>query len=231
MKLAGIDIVGLTGNHLLDAGAPALAQTLDLYAKNGLHYYGGGRDAADAAQTRYVTDHGNRLAFLGTNSFGPKGDWAATTQPGARRYDPTELARDIADARRDAGVVLVEHQAEETYTYAPSAHNLRELRASLAAGADVVTGVQAHQPQAIEFSPDGKRLILYGLGNLFFDQMFSPGVRQGLIARHTIYKGRLIQTELLTTMLENYAQPRWATPAERAAILTAVFAASRFPGY
>ena len=88
--------------------------------------------------------------------------------------------------------------------------------------------MQAHHPQAIEFGADGRHVILYGLGNLFFDQMFDLGVRQGLIARHTIYQGRLLQTELLTTMLEDYVQPRWATAAERAEILNAVFAASGF---
>jgi len=102
------------------------------------------------------------------------------------------------------------------------------FRGALEAGADVVTGVQAHQPQAIEFSADGSRIILYGLGNLFFDQMYADKVRQGLVVRHTIYRGKLIQTEVLTTLLEDYGQPRWATPTERAEIFRLVFNASGF---
>ena len=58
--------------------------------------------------------------------------------------------------------------------------------------------------------------------------MFAENVRQGLIPRHTIYEGRLLQTELLTTILEDYAQPRWATAAERERILKLVFGASGF---
>ncbi len=58
--------------------------------------------------------------------------------------------------------------------------------------------------------------------------MFDEGVRQGIIVRHTIYQGRLLQTELLTTMLEDFVQPRWATPAEREKILRAVFDASGY---
>ena len=76
---------------------------------------------------------------------------------------------------------------------------------------------------------DGTREILYGLGNFSFDQMYDDEVRQGLIPRHRIYNGKLLQTELLTTMLEKYAQPRWATAAERDTILSAVFGASKFP--
>ncbi len=226
LKLAGVDIVGLTGNHLLDFGAAPFLKTLDIYDAAGMRYYGGGRNASEAGKTLLLTDHGNRLAFIGMNSFGPKSVWATARTPGANRYDMEGLQQAIAEARQQADVVLVELQGEETYEYAPSKNNQLQFRGALAAGADVVTGVQAHHPQAIEFGADGRGLILYGLGNLFFDQMFDPGVRQGLVARHTVYAGRLIQTELLTTMLEDYVQPRWATAAERRQILDAVFAAS-----
>jgi poly-gamma-glutamate synthesis protein (capsule biosynthesis protein) len=50
--------------------------------------------------------------------------------------------------------------------------------------------------------------------------------RQGLIARHAIYDGRHIGTELLVTILEDWAQPRWATAEEREEVLGSVFAAS-----
>jgi len=94
------------------------------------------------------------------------------------------------------------------------------------AGADVVTGVQAHAPQAVELR-DG-RLILYGLGNLFFDQTFSWPTRTGLVPRHTIYGGKLINTELLVTVIQDDMQLRWATPEERMQTLRTVFDASRW---
>ena len=67
-----------------------------------------------------------------------------------------------------------------------------------------------------------------GLGNFSFDQMYDEEVRQGLIPRHLIYNGKLLQTELLTTMIYEYTQPRWASAAERDTILRAVFDASKF---
>jgi capsule synthesis protein PGA_cap len=228
LKLAGVKIVGLTGNHLVDYGTEPFLRTLDMYEAAGMRYYGGGRNADEALKTLFLQDHGNKLAFLGANSFGPAYDWATADRPGSQKYDAAVMKKEIAAARAQADVVFVELQAEETYDYQPSANNQIQFRSTLVAGTDVVTGVQAHHPQAIEFSTDGRHLILYGLGNLFFDQMFDLGVRQGLIARHTIYRGRLLQTELLTTMLEDYVQPRWATPAERIQILKSVFEASGF---
>jgi poly-gamma-glutamate synthesis protein (capsule biosynthesis protein) len=92
------------------------------------------------------------------------------------------------------------------------------------AGADVVTGVQAHAPQAVEFTGDG--VILYGLGNLYFDQTWSWPTRTGLVAWHTIYEGRLLNTHLSVTVIDPDFQLRWATPQERRSTLQNVFSAS-----
>ena len=72
----------------------------------------------------------------------------------------------------------------------------------------------------------GPGIIVYGLGNLFFDQMWSWETRTELYARHTIYQGQVISTEILTGILEDFAQPRWATPAERADLLESIFDAA-----
>jgi poly-gamma-glutamate capsule biosynthesis protein CapA/YwtB (metallophosphatase superfamily) len=92
------------------------------------------------------------------------------------------------------------------------------------AGADIVTGVQSHVPQGMEFTDD--KLVLYGLGNLYFDQMWEQATREGIVAKHTIYEGRHISTQILTTLLYDYGQPRWTSQAQRGSILKRVFAAS-----
>jgi poly-gamma-glutamate synthesis protein (capsule biosynthesis protein) len=68
-------------------------------------------------------------------------------------------------------------------------------------------------------------LVHYGLGNLFFDQM-TEWNRRAFIDRHVIYDGRLISTELLTVILEDYSQPRLMTGAEREVMLYRVFKAA-----
>ena len=106
---------------------------------------------------------------------------------------------------------------------------VQEFRELRDAGADLVTGVQSHVPQAQEpygqNDAGGPGFISYGLGNLFFDQMWSWPTRTELATRHTFYDGRLLNTELLTMVLEDYAQPRWTAPEERADILQRVFGA------
>jgi poly-gamma-glutamate synthesis protein (capsule biosynthesis protein) len=100
------------------------------------------------------------------------------------------------------------------------------------AGAVIVNGSQAHRPKAMTF--EHGTFIDYGLGNLFFDQMgivdnygdLIIQTRWEVIQRHTFYDGRHLNTELLTAMLEDYAQPRPMTERERLVFLEELFTAS-----
>lgn len=226
LRGVGVDIVGLTGNHLNDFGGDANLESLQFYRDENLPTYGGGVDLEEALKPLLVEHNGNRLVFLGANQYGPEFAWADVDWPGSAPYDFDRMAQAIADARTklDADLVLAELQWEESYDTLPIQSQVQGLRAISSAGADLVTGVQSHVPQAVEFTDTG--MILYGLGNFFFDQMWSQATREGLIPRHTIYDGRHLSTKLLTTMLEDFAQPRWSTEAERETLLRRVFTAS-----
>ena len=56
--------------------------------------------------------------------------------------------------------------------------------------------------------------------------MYTLSLRPEFLDRHTFYDGRYINTELVTAMLEDFAQPRPMTEVERAALLGEIFAAS-----
>ncbi len=71
----------------------------------------------------------------------------------------------------EADVVFAELQYQESYDVTPLYDQRLDFGALARAGADVVTGVQSHVPQAVEFV-DG-HVVLYGLGNLYFDQMWT----------------------------------------------------------
>lgn len=224
LQLVGADIVELTGNHNLDFGPYYAELSLDLYAEAGMQTFGGGRDPAAARQPVLITHNGNRLAFLGYNQFGPDYAWASSERPGAARFSPEAVRSDVAQVRSRADLVVVTIQHTETYDAIPLPQQVADFRLAIQAGADLVVGSQAHQPQAIEFQ-EGKP-IFYGLGNLFFDQTWSEATRQGLIVRHFVYDGRLIAIELIPTVIDDAFQTHLAESDEADAILQGVFAAS-----
>lgn len=223
---SGVDIIGLTGNHQNDFGRTDAVTSLEIYDEAGLPVYGGGRNKQEAFAPLYIEHNGNRLAFLGANSYGPRFAWATDDQPGSAEFDLNIMSATIRNIKEldRANVVLAELQYQETYNVVPLVDQRQNFNALLRAGADIVTGVQSHVPQAMEFT-DGK-LILYGLGNLFFDQMWSQATREGLIVKHTIYNNRHISTQVFTTLLYDYGQPQWTTVEEHRAILNRVFGAS-----
>lgn len=225
LTASGVDIIGLTGNHQNDFGRENARKSLDIYEKAGLPVYGGGRTKEAAFKPLIIEHNGNRLAFLGANSYGPKFAWATDDQPGSAEFDLNIMSAIIRSLKEDnlADVVLPEMQYQESYDTQPLMDQRQDFTALVRAGADIVTGVQSHVPQGIEFT-DGK-LVLYGLGNLYFDQM-EQTTREGMIVKHTIYAGRHISTQLLTTLVYDYGQPRWTTPSQRESILDRVFAAS-----
>jgi poly-gamma-glutamate synthesis protein (capsule biosynthesis protein) len=232
LSTMGTDIVGLSGNHVNDFGREGARRSLQWYRDNQIPIYGSGMNVDEACAPLIWEHNGNRFAFVAALAFDPPGAWASADQPGACYfYDNKErILQMVRQLSAQADIVAVELQHQETYEPYPIPLQVTEFRELRDAGADIVTGVMSHVPQAQEpygsQDPGGNGFISYGLGNLFFDQMWSWETRTELANRHAIYDGKLINTEVLTMVLEDFAQPRWATPEERSDILGRIFAAA-----
>ena len=232
LEAVGTDIVGLSGNHVNDFGRDGARASLQFYKDNEIPIYGSGLTIEEACGPLLWEDHGNTFAFFAFLAYGPSSAWVTESEPGACYYydRKEELLEAIRQTAETVDIVAVELQYEETYFPYPTNNQVIEFRELREAGAELVTGVQSHVPQAMEtYGVDvvgGPGTIAYGLGNLFFDQMWSWGTRTELYARHTIYQGRMLSTEILTGVLEDFAQPRWTTPAERAELLNSIYAAA-----
>lgn len=225
LDAVGTDIVELTGNHNNDYGTGPSLHTLELFRQRGWRWFGGGADLAEATTPVTVTLGPNRLAFIGCNSVGPSYAYATEDSPGAAPCGDWAWIREKVTALRAEGwLPIVTVQYYETYEYFPTAQQVEDFRALAEAGAVVVQGSQAHQPQGFDLHAGA--FIHYGLGNLFFDQMQSLGTRQEFIDRLVFYDGRLIGVDLRTALLEEGARPRPMTPSQRRALLEAVFRGS-----
>ena len=165
LKVTGVTLVGLTGNHMNDFGTAVFSDTLDFYDRQGIHYYGGGRNAAAARAPLVVEHNGNTFGFLGANQYGPEfytagtgetvSAWAGPDSPGAARFDRGQMVADISALRPKVEIIVAEMQHTEfndagQYTTAPIPEQMADFRALSDAGADIVVGVQAHTPQAVE---------------------------------------------------------------------------------
>ena len=225
MEDVGTDVVELTGDHFSDWGTEAMFHTLDLYQARGWRYYGGGANLAEGRKALLLEDHGNRIAFIGCNEKGGSFAQASETNPGAAACDMDWMAGEITRLKTADYLVIATFQHQEYYTYEPQPDQQRDFRQMAGAGADIVSGSQAHQPQGMEFLNNS--FIHYGLGNLFFDQYsLCEACRQGLIDHHVFYDGRYISTELLPILFVDYARSRPMTLEEANALFQVLFRAS-----
>ena len=229
LKYAGVDVVELTGNHLIDYGPQSFLDTLSLYRQNNILYYGGGADLDEARKPLLIQNHGNKIAFIGCNTVNiGQYPTAAQDRPGAAPCDYDYVTQQITQLRNQGYLVIMTFQYYEVYDSLPLVSQVNDFRLMAQAGASVVQGSQAHYPQSMDFYNGA--FIHYGLGNLFFDQMGDdpkmPAIRREFLDRHVFYDGRYVSTELLTAMLEDYSRPRPMTDDERAAFLTEYFSDS-----
>ena len=221
-----VDLVELSGNHLIDWSMNAFIYSLKLYQENGIPYYAAGDNQQDARKPYKVEINGNKLAFVGCNPAGPKTVWATDTLPGVANCADDWLVTAVDDLVQEGYLPIVTMQHFETYAMEPNPYQKADFLKLSAHGAVIVSGSQAHLPQGMTFV--GDHFIHFGLGNLFFDQMDIPvvGTRREFLDRHVFYDGKYIQTELITAMLEDYARPRLMTEEERMQFLTDIFGAS-----
>jgi poly-gamma-glutamate synthesis protein (capsule biosynthesis protein) len=225
----GTDIVELTGDHFGDWGPDAMRHTLNMYEQRDWIYYGGGYDRKDARQARLIEHNGNKIAFIGCNGKGGGYATASESQPGAVACDFDWMQKEITRLVENGYQVIATFQHFEYYTYYPQPDQVRDFRALASAGASIVSGSQAHQPQGLEFHKNS--FIHYGLGNLFFDQYHfctNYACDDGFIDMHVFYDGEYLGNELITIIFEDYARSRLMNPEERANLLNKVFSASDF---
>jgi poly-gamma-glutamate synthesis protein (capsule biosynthesis protein) len=134
------------------------------------------------------------------------------------------LLAEVTQLRQQGYLIIFTFQWTEDYALEPSPAQQQDFREAVDAGAVIVSGSHAHRPQTFEFYRGS--FIHYGLGNLFFDQMWSLQIRQEFIDRHVFYQGRHISTVLHTALLEDWSRPRPMTDAERRKFLETIFDAS-----
>jgi poly-gamma-glutamate synthesis protein (capsule biosynthesis protein) len=233
LETVGTDIVELSGDHLGDWGPEAMLHTLDLYHDRNWLTYGGGETLSEGLQPAYLVHNGNRFAFIGCNAKShDKYASASETNPGASRCDFDWMLPEITSLSDQGFLVIATMQHEEIDSFSPVAWQNYDFRNLANAGAVIVSGSQAHHPQAVEIF--GSSFIHYGLGNLFFDQwylaQYNPEAHinkdKSFIDLHHFYAGSYINTQLITLQFVDNAKPRFMTPDEREIFLSEVFQVS-----
>ncbi len=182
LKRAGVDIVTIANNHVMDAGVEGLKRTIDNITTAGLLYTGAGKTKADAEAIRYITAQDVAVAFLAytysTNERLPKNK---ESEPGVNILRPdskADLSRALAkvrEARQPADIVVVSLHWGDEYKTLPTRWQRQVAAELIEAGADIILGHHPHVLQPIETytAKDGRQgVIAFSLGNFISSQNY-----------------------------------------------------------
>jgi len=199
---AGVDVANIANNHAGNYGIAGVQSTVNLLEKNNILVSG-----IDGAAI--VPINNKRFGFLGYNDIAGSG--------GIARADSDSLETDIRMLKEQVDFVIVSFHWGIEYTNVPNQRQRDLAHIAIDAGADLVIGNHPHWVQGIELY-NGK-LIAYAHGNFVFDQMWSRETREGVVGAYTFDDRGLVDAKFYPIIIEDYAQPRFASEKEAIRVL------------
>lgn len=203
LKFAGVDVASLANNHAGNFGLNGVEQTQQLLEKNNILATGVDRPV-------YKTTKGIKFAFLGFNDIGGK-------QSGIDYADNNNVSAQIAEAKKQADIVVVMFHWGIEYQTQPSRRQIELGHLAIDSGADLVIGNHPHWIEPIEFYKG--KLIAYAQGNFVFDQDWSQKTQEGVLGKYTFYKRKLVDVQYFPIRILGYGQPYFYQGIDKQRIL------------
>lgn len=165
LEYAGINLVAMANNHIMDYNNEGVEETVELLDKKGIGKVGMGKSKQEAAEPFSIEINGKKFAILNyaDNEF-------LTTPNGSsicNAFDQVQAFYDITDARKTHDfVIIIMHAGNEFYEL-PAPRTKKLYRYLVDLGADAVISHHTHAFSGYEIYNGNP--IFYGLGNFLYD--------------------------------------------------------------
>jgi len=216
LKVSGVDIAGLANNHTINQGVKGIKDTKQLLNESGIEVVGAGLDEAQARQPIIKEINGVKFGFL---AYAYPDDYSLATidSAGLAGMDLEKMKRDVKQLKTQVDLVVVLMHAGYEYTNKPNAQQKTFAHSAIDAGADLIIGHHPHWVQTTEIYQ--QKPILYSLGNLVFDQMWSQETRQGALAEITLIDKTIETIKIIPIIINDYGQANLADEKNQTQIL------------
>lgn len=203
LTLLGADVVSLANNHMLNAGRQGLVDTIDILKENNINSIGAGLND-DAARAGVVLEvNGWKIAFL-AYAYPQDSSIATDERAGIANMNLEDLKIDIKRLKNKSDLVIVLMHAGVEYVSQANKEQINFAHSAIDYGADAVIGHHPHWPQNWEIYKD--KPIFYSLGNFIFDQMWSQGTSQGVLAELIFREDLSGSAKLIPIIIKDYGQ-------------------------
>ena len=204
LKNAGIDLVSIANNHVLDFGKEAFYDTLKYLDEYKIGYVGGGENRTKAEEVAIIEKNGIKFGFISYTSITPNNAWIASdNSQGIAVFKGDKdgyahLVKNVKAAKNKCDILIVILHWGVEYDKAPKKWQTDMAHALVDSGADVIYGHHPHVLQGIEIYK-GKP-ILYSTGNFVFlkndDECGKTGIFQMTFDKDGFKKGKFIPVSI-----------------------------------
>jgi poly-gamma-glutamate capsule biosynthesis protein CapA/YwtB (metallophosphatase superfamily) len=229
---AGVRVVSLANNHLMDYGPDGVADTIATLDAAGIAHFGAGRTLAEARKPAFVEVGGLKIAFLGYLILGEKHPepavvWATETKAGVAGH-PSDwtvvekmVREDVAAAKTQADLVIPFFHWGREGSKGPDAYQLALAKAAIESGAAAVLGSHPHVLHGMERI--GKVPVFYSLGNFVFGGNWNPRDKDSVLVKARFDRTGYLGAELFPLKTDRYPdrpiQPYPLTGADAQAVM------------
>lgn len=228
LKVAGIDVANVAGNHAVDFGGAGFRQSLERLAQAGVGACGIAAPGGGALLVERVVQN-LRLGFLGyCDDHAPLPPGMAGARPA--QATPSRMLADVAAAAARVDALVVQLHWGYEFRLHPLRRHREIARQLVDHGAALVLCHHAHVPMGIERR--GAGLIAYGLGNAAFPM--TPYVRAGhpwsdrsFVLEARLARGGVLAHRLLPFRIDPAGVPRPTTGSAANVLARGVAIASR----
>ncbi len=230
LAYAGIDVVSLANNHIIDYGLVGMRKTQRMCDSVGIAYSGAGANSYEAYLPLFWQARGQSIAFLAASdrngqydNYQPYLD-AGYNKPGFAYLDSFHLREQIELVRDRADIVICELHTGEEYNPAPgeldsedemycpwprplAPGDTAERHRLIEYGADAVI---CHHPHVLQgFEVYQGKLIAHSLGNFAFDLDYPETYRSAILTGYWDRRG-FYDYRVVPVYIDDYI-PRRAT--------------------
>jgi poly-gamma-glutamate capsule biosynthesis protein CapA/YwtB (metallophosphatase superfamily) len=206
LRDAGVDLVTMANNHVLDYGQAGLADTLAAARAARFPYVGIGTNAAAAWAPYVTTIKGVTIAVVGVSQVAElASSWVATGhRPGeANAINLSRTLAAVRAARKLASIVIVFMHWGTEGEACPDSSQLSLAPRLAAAGASIIIGAHAHMLQGSGWL--GHTFVAYGMGNfLWWERSYSTATG---VLELTVHANRPLTARFIPAVVSGTGQP------------------------
>ncbi|UNC91713.1 CapA family protein [Candidatus Contubernalis alkaliaceticus] len=179
LKKAGIDLIQVSGHHILDYGAPGLINTLTMLKSQDITALGAGLNSEEAFTPYYYTKEGLTVGILAFNASPPLGWTAGTNRLGVTGGEEEMIKTILKEMEQKSQLSLVLVSFKDSHSSKASAEQKEFARQLVNMGTHIVVGTGANIVQETELYQGG--IIFYNLGNFTAPPSMYSYQREGVL--------------------------------------------------